>query len=257
MVAVVGLAQTVAEGVPAAVVSADTLIDATPVDYLILATYFVFVLGIGLIARRSVSDSLDFFLSGRLAARLGDRPGVHLGQPRGRRDHGHVGQRRPDRHRDGALLLDRRHPRDALPRRRDDAVLLRLEGALGPRVHVPAVRHQGAPGQRDLVRGGPAAHRRRQPLPARLDRARAARLAAVAGPHRRRGHRAVLHHPRRPVRGDLQRGAAVLRHRRLAAAARHHRPEPGRWLERPRGEDHHRGEHAPRRRPRCRRPPTS
>jgi solute:Na+ symporter, SSS family len=65
VVAVVGLAQTVAEGVPAAVVSADTLIDATPVDYLILATYFVFVLGIGLIARRSVSDSLDFFLSGR------------------------------------------------------------------------------------------------------------------------------------------------------------------------------------------------
>ncbi len=65
MVAVVGLAQTVTEGLPAAVVSADTLIDATPVDYLILATYFVFVLGIGLIARRSVSDSLDFFLSGR------------------------------------------------------------------------------------------------------------------------------------------------------------------------------------------------
>ena len=36
MVAVVGLAQTLADGVPAAVVSADTLIDATPVDYLIL-----------------------------------------------------------------------------------------------------------------------------------------------------------------------------------------------------------------------------
>jgi SSS family solute:Na+ symporter len=64
VVAVVGLAQTVAEGVPAAVRTA-TLIDAGGVDYLILATYFVFVLGIGLIARRSVSDSLDFFLSGR------------------------------------------------------------------------------------------------------------------------------------------------------------------------------------------------
>jgi solute:Na+ symporter, SSS family len=64
VVAVVGLAQTVAEGVPAVVRTA-TLIDASPVDYLILATYFVFVLGIGLIARRSVSDSLDFFLSGR------------------------------------------------------------------------------------------------------------------------------------------------------------------------------------------------
>jgi SSS family solute:Na+ symporter len=64
VVAVVGLAQTVAESVPAAVRTA-TLIDASPVDYLILATYFVFVLGIGLIARRSISDSLDFFLSGR------------------------------------------------------------------------------------------------------------------------------------------------------------------------------------------------
>ena len=86
-----------------------------------------------------------------LAARVGDRSGVHLGEPRRRRDHGDVGQRRRDRHRDGALLLDRRHPRDALPRRRDDAVLLRLEGALGPRVHVPAVRHRGAPRQRDLA----------------------------------------------------------------------------------------------------------
>ncbi len=46
-------------------VMAETLIDASPVDYLILLTYFVFVLGIGFLARRSVSDSLDFFLSGR------------------------------------------------------------------------------------------------------------------------------------------------------------------------------------------------
>ncbi len=50
--------------VPALVPSA-TLIDAKPVDYLILLVYFVFVLGIGFIARRSVSDSIDFFLSGR------------------------------------------------------------------------------------------------------------------------------------------------------------------------------------------------
>src|SRR6476646_5409490 len=44
---------------------ASTIIDANGVDYLILATYFVFVLGIGLLARRHVSDSVDFFLSGR------------------------------------------------------------------------------------------------------------------------------------------------------------------------------------------------
>ncbi len=43
----------------------DTLIKANAVDYLILITYFGFVLGIGFMARRQVSDSLDFFLSGR------------------------------------------------------------------------------------------------------------------------------------------------------------------------------------------------
>ncbi|MEZ0580762.1 sodium:solute symporter family protein [Nocardioides sp. MH1] len=45
--------------------ASDTLIDANAVDYLILATYFVFVLGIGWLAKRQVSDSVDFFLSGR------------------------------------------------------------------------------------------------------------------------------------------------------------------------------------------------
>ena len=43
----------------------ETLINAGFVDYLILFIYFVFVLGIGLAARHQVSDSLDFFLSGR------------------------------------------------------------------------------------------------------------------------------------------------------------------------------------------------
>jgi SSS family solute:Na+ symporter len=40
-------------------------LDANWVDYLLVAIYFVFVIGIGLMARRSVSSSLDFFLSGR------------------------------------------------------------------------------------------------------------------------------------------------------------------------------------------------
>ncbi len=48
-------------GLPAA----GTLIDAKLVDYLIIALYFVFVLGIGVMARRAVSSSIDFFLSGR------------------------------------------------------------------------------------------------------------------------------------------------------------------------------------------------
>ncbi|WP_426246221.1 sodium:solute symporter family protein [Nocardioides sp. LHG3406-4] len=44
---------------------ANTLIDADFVDYLIVAIYFVAVLGIGVLARRHISHSVDFFLSGR------------------------------------------------------------------------------------------------------------------------------------------------------------------------------------------------
>jgi SSS family solute:Na+ symporter len=40
-------------------------LDANAVDYVIIATYFAFVLGIGYLAKRAVSSSLDFFLSGR------------------------------------------------------------------------------------------------------------------------------------------------------------------------------------------------
>src|SRR6188472_3134361 len=42
-----------------------TIIDASFVDYLILVIYFGFVLGIGFLAKSQVSESLDFFLSGR------------------------------------------------------------------------------------------------------------------------------------------------------------------------------------------------
>ncbi len=43
----------------------DLRLDASWVDYLMVIVYFAFVMGIGLAARRSVSSSLDFFLSGR------------------------------------------------------------------------------------------------------------------------------------------------------------------------------------------------
>src|SRR6202161_1661044 len=35
------------------------------IDYVILAIYFVVVLGIGVVARRSIKTDVDFFLSGR------------------------------------------------------------------------------------------------------------------------------------------------------------------------------------------------
>src|SRR5690349_9096991 len=50
---------------PVALAAAEPLIDANVVDYLIVGLYFAFVMGIGLAARRAVSDSIDFFLSGR------------------------------------------------------------------------------------------------------------------------------------------------------------------------------------------------
>ncbi|MFF0609331.1 sodium:solute symporter family protein [Nocardia tengchongensis] len=51
---------------PAVLAAASPLrLDAAPVDYALVAIYFVFVLGIGLMARRRVSSSIDFFLSGR------------------------------------------------------------------------------------------------------------------------------------------------------------------------------------------------
>ncbi|WP_026360879.1 sodium:solute symporter family protein [Amycolatopsis nigrescens] len=44
---------------------ANLRLDANAIDYVLLAFYFVLVLGIGYLARRQVSSSLDFFLSGR------------------------------------------------------------------------------------------------------------------------------------------------------------------------------------------------
>jgi SSS family solute:Na+ symporter len=40
-------------------------LDTNWVDYVLVALYFVFVLGIGIYAKRAVSSSIDFFLSGR------------------------------------------------------------------------------------------------------------------------------------------------------------------------------------------------
>ena len=59
------MSATVPAIVPAVTAMADTIIDADPVDYLIVFLYFGVVLGIGVMARRQISDSVDFFLSGR------------------------------------------------------------------------------------------------------------------------------------------------------------------------------------------------
>src|SRR3954452_9227870 len=47
------------------VMPTDRRLNASFVDYLLVGVYFIFVMGIGVAAKRAVSSSLDFFLSGR------------------------------------------------------------------------------------------------------------------------------------------------------------------------------------------------
>src|SRR5882757_3428660 len=60
-----GAVRCVEVGPVTVLADANLRLDAGPVDYVLLGFYFVLVLGIGALARRSVSTSLDFFLSGR------------------------------------------------------------------------------------------------------------------------------------------------------------------------------------------------
>ena len=172
-----------------------------------------------------------------ITARVGDRPGLHLGQPRRDRDPRHGRQRRAVRPADRALLLDRRRAGHGVPRPGDDAVLLRL--ARPQRAGVPAapVQPGHAPVQRGLLRRRRRADRGRQPLRAGAGHQRADRLADLALDRHLGRVRARLHHPRRAVRRDLQRGAAVLRHHRRPDPARGHRPQGRRRLGRPAGQD--------------------
>src|SRR5215218_7622073 len=173
--------------------------DASALDYVIIAIYFVTVLGVGFLARRLIKTDLDFFLSGRafpawitglafIAANLGALEILGMaanGAQYGRRD-------RP-------LLLDRRDPGHGLPRPGDDAVLIRVEGPLGPGVPPPPVRPRGASVQRALVRRRHRADRRREPVRPRPRPVADARLVDQRGDRRVRRHRAHVHRARRPV----------------------------------------------------------
>ena len=225
----------------------------TSVDYLIIFLYFAVVLGIGVLARRQVSDSLDFFLSGRslpawvtglafISANLG---AVEI------------------------MGMSANGAEFGLP-----TVHYFWVGAIPAMLFLGVVMMPFYYGSK--VRSVPEFMRRRFGTGAHLvnaisfavaqlliagvnlyllgtHRPRAARLAAVGRADRRRGDRAVLHHPRRPERRDLQRGAAVLRDRGVAAAADPDRPAPGRRLGRAHRQDHRR----PPTTTRPARPPTS
>jgi hypothetical protein len=114
---------------------------------------------------------------GTIAARVDHRPRVRLRESRRPRAARPGGERRPVRHRRRALLLDRRNPGDGLPRARDDALLLRLEGPQRAGVPAPALQQAVAPLQRGGVLDRDDPHRRREPLRARPRPEPHARLA--------------------------------------------------------------------------------
>ena len=160
-----------------------------------------------------------------LAAGVGHRPGVHLGQPRRARAARHGGQRRPVRH------LRRVH--------------YYWVGAIPAMVFLGLVMMPFYYGTK--VRSVPEYLRLRFNKPTHLFNAMTFAIASVliagvnlyalalvmkmllgwpfiARDRRRRVRRARLHDARRPVRGDLQRGAPVLRDRRGPGAADGRRP---------------------------------
>ena len=121
----------------------EKLLSLHPVDLVIIALYFVMVLGIGFYLKRYTKTGEDFFLAGRemtaWVAGLSFLPPTWVARADG------LGRRRLSiRHPGHALVLDRRHSRDALPGHRDDAVLLHLENPLGAGLSEAALRRAGA-----------------------------------------------------------------------------------------------------------------
>ena len=119
-------------------------LDVNVLDYAILAVYFAVVIGIGLLARRSIATSEDFFLSGRalsawvtglalISANLGAIE--ILGMAANGAQYG--------------LSTVHFYWIGAVPamvfRAVHDALLLLVTGAQRPGVHAPAVQHRQPP----------------------------------------------------------------------------------------------------------------
>ena len=112
--------------------SSSTLVHLSPVDLVIIVFYFAMVLCIGFYLKGQANTGEDFFLAGRemtawiaglsfLSANLGSLE--LMGWAASAYQYGILAD---------ALVLDRRDSRHALPRHRDDAVLLHLQDALRP-----------------------------------------------------------------------------------------------------------------------------
>ena len=112
-------------------------------DIAVIAIYFAMVIWIGFYLKGRANTSEEFFMAGREMTAwiaglsfVSRQPGLA-----GTDGLGRLGL--PVRHPRRALVLDRRHPRHAVPRHGDDALLLRLQDPLRARLSEAALR-QGA-----------------------------------------------------------------------------------------------------------------
>ena len=123
------------------------------IDGAILVVYFAFVLGIGFVLKRHMRSSTDFFLSGRLipawvaglaflSANLGAQEVIGMAASGAK-----YGIMTSHFYWVGAI------PAMVFVGDLHDAVLLRIEGALGPGVSQTAVRRKNARPQRHDLRG--------------------------------------------------------------------------------------------------------
>ena len=128
-------------------------IDLAPVDYLILAVYFLFVLGIGLALKRYMKTSTDFFLSGRaipawicglafISANLGAQEVIGMAASGAK-----YGIMTSHFYWVGAI------PAMVFVGHLHDAVLLRLQSPFGAGIPEAAVRREDAGVQCGLLRG--------------------------------------------------------------------------------------------------------
>jgi len=208
-----------------------------PFDYTILGIYFALVVTIGVMARRAVATSEDFLLSGRslpawvtglafISANLGAieilgmaANGAQYGLPT---VHFYWIGAVPAMVFLGIVMMPFYY--GSRVRSVPEFLLRRFN----PATHLFNAL---------TFRAGRGADRRREPVRPGPGHPHADRLADLAVDRRLRGVRAGLHHPRRPVRRDLQRGAAVLRDHRRARPAGDHRPAQRRRVQRPAGQD--------------------
>ena len=208
----------------------DLRLDTNFVDYAILAAYFVVVLGVGFAAKRYIRSSLDYFLSGRslpawitglafISANLGALEVIGMSA-----NGAQYGVATVNYYWIGAIPAMvflglvmmpfyygskvRSVPEYLRLRFNDRAHLFNSVSFAVATVLIAGVNLYALALVLDLLLGWPI----------------------IVGIVVARRDRHGLHQPRRPVVGDLQRGAAVLRDRRRAGADHGHRPDRRRRL---------------------------